>query len=378
MNRWGKGFLIALRVAVGWHFLYEGLWKIDSDTGATAYATSWYPLRSSLEHMRDPDAWYDEVVKTFKARNEALTEDQKGRLAELRDKIKVAGKVEFDWAYVKDVLQFPPPGESERFTALPFLQGSAGPFRTAFRGLVCDIDGLDRLTLPSAQAALDRRAAEIAQHYGFTAEQRAKLEDARDAVKAAFATTWNEPDVQARLADYRLMRRRIGSLSESGAPFHQERLANDRKKLDAIAGELLAMVNEPGEELGYQAFAIATVAQMGKGPVPRAATPVDWVDRSIKWALVAIGGCLMLGLFTRYAAVAAALQLLVFYLASPPWPGLPGATMGGHYLYVDRNFIELIAAGAIAATAGGRHATQRATTQDRPGQLLRRPETDAA
>jgi uncharacterized membrane protein YphA (DoxX/SURF4 family) len=378
MNRWGKGFLIALRVAVGWHFLYEGLWKIDSDTGAAAYATSWYPLRSSLERVRDPDAWYDEVVKTFKARNEALTEEQKGKLAELRDQIKVAGKVEFDWAYAKEYLKIVAPPEGERFTALPFLQQSAGPFRQAFRGLVRDIDGLDRLTLPSAQAALDRRAGEIAKHYGFTPEQRAKFDQVRDAVKTAFATTWNEPDVQARLADYKLMRRRLGSLSESGAPFHHERLASDRQKLDAIAGELLAMVNEPGEELGYQAYAIATVAQMGNGPVPRAATTVDWIDRVIKWALVAIGAFLMLGIFTRYAAIAAALQLLVFYLASPPWPGLPGATMGGHYLYVDRNFIELIAAGAIAATAGGRHASQRATTQDRPGQLLRRPETDAA
>jgi uncharacterized membrane protein YphA (DoxX/SURF4 family) len=372
MNRWGKGFLIALRVAVGWHFLYEGLWKIDSDTGATAYATSWYPLRSSLEHMRDPDAWYDEVVKTFKARNEALTEHQKGRLAELRDKIKVAGKVEFDWAYVKEYLKIVAPPEGERFTSLSFLQQSN------LRWLVHDMDGLERLTLPSAEAALDRRAGEIAKHYGFTPEQRAKLDQARDAVKTAFAATWNAPDIQARLADYHSMRRRVQNVAGSGAPFHRERVMADRKKLDDIAGELLTMVNEPGEELGYQAFAIATVAQMGKGPVPRAPTPVDWVDRSIQWALVAIGGCLILGLFTRYAAIAAALQLLVFYLASPPWPGLPGATMGGHYLYVDRNFIELIAAGAIAATAGGRHATQRATTQDRPGQLLRRPETDAA
>jgi uncharacterized membrane protein YphA (DoxX/SURF4 family) len=117
---------------------------------------------------------------------------------------------------------------------------------------------------------------------------------------------------------------------------------------------------------------------MAAGPVPRPATPVDWIDRAMKWGLVAIGACLMLGLFTRYAAIAAAVQLLVFYLASPPWPGLPGATMGGHYLYIDRNFIELIAAGAIAATTGGRHESQRTATEDRTGQLLRRPETDAA
>jgi uncharacterized membrane protein YphA (DoxX/SURF4 family) len=378
MNRISNGFLIALRIAVGWHFLYEGLWKIDSDTGATAYATSWYPLQSSLARMKDPDAWYDEVVKTFKARNEALTEQQKGRLAELRDKIKVSGKVEFDWAYVKETLQIAAPPEGERFTALPFLQQSNGPLRPAFRGLVRDIDGLDRLTLASAQAALDGRCEEIAKHYGFSAEQRAKLGQARDGIKAAFAEAWNAPDVQTRLADYRLMRRRAANTPNSGAPFHHERLAQDRQKLDLIAGELLAMVNEPGDELAVQAHTIATVAQMANGPVPRPSSPVDWIDRSMKYGLVAIGACLMLGIFTRWAAIAAALQLLMFYLASPPWPGLPGATMGGHYLYVDRNLIELIAAGAIAASAGGRHESQRAATEDRTGQLLRRAETDAA
>jgi uncharacterized membrane protein YphA (DoxX/SURF4 family) len=330
MNRWSKAFLIALRIAVGWHFLYEGLWKIDSDTGATAYATSWYPLQSSVERMRagslNPDAWYDEVVKTFKARNEALTDEQKGRLAELRDKAKVTGAVEFDWIYVRDaVLQIAAPPESERFTALPFLQASAGPFRGDFRALVRDIDGLDRLTLDSAQRALDRRCEDIARHYRFTPEQQARLVQARETIKGSFAVTWNDPAVQTRLADYRLMRRRVGGRAESGAPFQHERLAEDRRKLDQIAGELLALVNEPGDELAVQAHGIASVAQMATGPVPRAATPTDWIDSVMKWGLTLIGGCLLLGLFTPWAAGAAALQLAMFYLASPPWPGLPAA-----------------------------------------------------
>jgi uncharacterized membrane protein YphA (DoxX/SURF4 family) len=372
MTRPAKVFLITLRIAVGWHFLYEGLWKIDSDTGATAYATSWYPLQSSLTRAQDPDAWYDEIVKTFKARNEALSEEQKGRLAELRDKIKIAGKIEFDWAYVKEYLQIAAPPEGERFTSLPFLQQSN------LRWLVRDIDGLDRLTLASAHAALDRRANQIADHYAFTADQRAKLTTVHDTVKSSFATAWNAPDLQARLADYKALRQRTAALSDAALPFHHERLLADRQKLDAIAADLLAFVNEPGDELAVQAQAIATVPQLGRGPIPRPAAPTDWIDRGMKYGLVAIGACLMLGLFNRWAAIAAALQLLVFYLAAPPWPGLPGATMGGHYLYIDRNFIEMIAAGTVAAMAGGRHESQRATTQDRAGQLLGRTEADAA
>jgi len=372
MNRWSKGLLVALRIAVGWHFLYEGIWKIQSDTGATAYATSWYPLESSLSRLRDcfaqgrpadVDGWYDDVVKAFKGRAEALSEEQKGRLAILRDEIKLraaAGEAEvvnFNWLYVRDaVLQIPPAGEAERFTALPFLQASAGPLRPAFRGLVRDIDGLDRLTTTSAQTAIDGRAEQIARHYEFTAGQREKFAQIRDRLKTDFAATWNDPGIQTRLADYRSLRTRVNGLVDSGPPFQRERLAEDRKKLDQIAGDLLAIANEPGDELAVQAHSIVTVAQMTAGPVPRAGAPADWIDFLMKWGLTAMGACLLLGLFTPYAAIAAAVQLAMFYLASPPWPGLPAATLGGHYLYIDRNLIELIAAGAIAATGSGRWA----------------------
>jgi len=372
MNRWSKGILVALRIAVGWHFLYEGIWKIQSDTGATAYATSWYPIESTLARMRDAfaqgraadvDGWYDEVVKAFKGRAEALSEEQKGRLAILRDQVKLraaegeAEVVNFDWLYVRDaVLQIPPAAEAERFTALPFLQASAGPLRPAFRALVRDIDGLDRLTTASAQAAIDRRAEQIARHYGFTGEQRARLAQVSDRVKSGFASTWRDPAIQARLADYRSLRTRVNGLTDGGPPFQRERLAEDRKKLDQVAGDLLAIANEPGDELAVQAHSIVSVGQMAAGPVPRAHAPADWIDFVMKWGLTAIGSLLLLGLFTPYAAIAAALQLTMFYLASPPWPGLPAATLGGHYLYVDRNLIELIAAGAIAATGSGRWA----------------------
>ena len=377
MNRWTKVFLTALRIAVGWHFLYEGLWKVDSETGATSYATSWYTLQSSVGRLRDyyesnsrggldadlarADLWYDEIVKSFKAKNKPLADDQKARLALLRDKVKLAAAgrqspvVDFDWAFVRDeTLKLAAEHEGERFTALPYLQASTGPFRPLFRALVDDIDGIERLTVASAQASLDNRCREILQHYEsaghpFTAEQQARLINARDLLKAEIAKTLNDPSFRNRLADYRGMRQRAADDgSRVSAPFSRERLDADRAKLDAIAGELLGLVNEPLSELAVQSQTIATVEQLGAGPLPRPGDPARWVDRGIKIGLTAIGCCLLLGLFTPLAAVAAAVQLGVFYFASPPWPGFPAATLGGHYLYVDRNLIELLAACVIA------------------------------
>ena len=387
MNRWGKTFLVCLRLAVGWHFLYEGLWKIDSDTGTAAYSTSWHPLQTSVAHLHDyyttaapgdfarADAWFDEIVKTFKGRNHALDEAQKARLGELRDKVKLAvlaasrGEIApseivgFDWIYLRDeVLRLQAPPAGEVFTALPFIQASAGPFRGLFRAAVPDIDGLARLSAASVRSALDTRRVEVLEHFAkfgrpFDEEQKARLAKACEDLEAAVVATLNDESFRARLADYRALQARVnGDPSSVTAPFSRERLAEDRRKLDVIAGELLAFVNDPVEELAVQAQQIATATQLAAGPFAAPPSSSAWIDRFIKVGLTAMGVCLLLGLFTPVAALAAAVQLLVFYLASPPWPGLPAATMGGHYLYVDRNLIEMLAALAIAATGSGRFA----------------------
>ncbi len=378
MSNWTKALLVALRIAIGWHFLYEGLWKIDSDRGSASNTPSWYAVYSATTALRDAhasgafdpakaDVWYDDVLRGLRARGRSPSEDQKARLAELRDRVKRAavtarGRIsddqafDFDWLYVRDeVLQLPPTPASARFSSLSFLQGSAGPLRPLFRGLVHDMDGLERLTPAAAQAALERRYGEILKHYArgerpFTAAQQQGLARYRDTLEAAIARTLTEDPIASRLADYRTMRQRVQATRPEGVAFGRERLDADRAKLDATAGELLALVGEAVEELSAQAQSMASVEQLGAGPLPRAAAPTDGIDFVIRWGLTAIGVCLMLGLFTPVAATAAALQLAVFYLASPPWPNLPASALGGHYLYVDRNLIELVAALAIVGT----------------------------
>lgn len=392
MNRWHKVILVALRIAIGWHFLYEGLFKIDSDTGSAAYATARYSLQSSTARLHDyfkqiepgsmklepalarVDTWNDEIVKSLSARK-ALGEDQKARLTGLRDAVKIAvaetirgtapveDVVQFDWFYVhEEVLKVAPNPESERFSSRPYLQASAGPLRPLFRALLPDMDGLERLTPIPAQQRIDERYRQILDHFAsagkpFTAAQEKKLDAARNAIKASVAAMLADPAFRTRLDDYRTMRNRAGvQASDLHVPFTRERLDADRKKLDLISGELLDFVNEPLLEMAVQAETIATVDQLGAGPIPRPRDAGEWVDTFIKWGLTAIGVCLLLGLLTPVAALAAAVQLAIFYLASPPFPGLPAASMGGHYLYVDRNLIEMIAALAVATAATGRWA----------------------
>jgi len=75
---------------------------------------------------------------------------------------------------------------------------------------------------------------------------------------------------------------------------------------------------------------------------------LNGVDIMNTWGLMAIGAGLILGLFTRIAAVSGALLLLVYYLNNPPLIGLNySVAMEGNYLVVSKTLIEAVALLAV-------------------------------
>jgi uncharacterized membrane protein YphA (DoxX/SURF4 family) len=83
-------------------------------------------------------------------------------------------------------------------------------------------------------------------------------------------------------------------------------------------------------------------------------TSLDVLNAATMYGLVAIGGCLILGLFTPMAAISAAAFLAMIYFSMPPWPGLPpNPKAEGHYLIVSKNLLEMIACLVIATTPSG-------------------------
>jgi len=68
------------------------------------------------------------------------------------------------------------------------------------------------------------------------------------------------------------------------------------------------------------------------------------VDNLNQWGLLLIGLALIVGTFTRVAAVAGVVVLALYYLAAPPFPGLEYAMPAeGSYLIVNKILIELAA-----------------------------------
>jgi thiosulfate dehydrogenase (quinone) large subunit len=84
------------------------------------------------------------------------------------------------------------------------------------------------------------------------------------------------------------------------------------------------------------------------------ANVLNVVDFLNTWGLIAIGIGLMIGLFTRAAAISGALLLFVYYLNSPPLIGLE-YTMPteGSYLVVSKTLIEACALLVLAVFPTG-------------------------
>lgn len=107
---------------------------------------------------------------------------------------------------------------------------------------------------------------------------------------------------------------------------------------------------------------------------------LEWSDFLVSWGLVVIGGALLLGLLSRLSSAAGALLVLSFYLAMPPLPGWPEPPRAeGHYLLINKTLIEAIALAALASIPTGRWAGIDGLLQlfRRSGRTAAAPKTEA-
>ena len=78
------------------------------------------------------------------------------------------------------------------------------------------------------------------------------------------------------------------------------------------------------------------------------------VDFLNVWGLTAIGLALILGFLTRFASIAGMVLLSLYYLANPPFLGTDfGIPLEGHYLFINKTLVEIIALGVLAVFPSG-------------------------
>ncbi len=138
---------------------------------------------------------------------------------------------------------------------------------------------------------------------------------------------------------------------------HQKRRTHDRRqKLRREVGVWLGGLE--ATEKGYQnALArLLTPEQARKGKLPVSWTRTDLIDFSVTYGLTAIGLCLLLGLFSRPAALAGGMFMFSVVLTQPAWPTIypPDPPAAGHALLINKDFVEMILLFTLATTAVGR------------------------
>jgi uncharacterized membrane protein YphA (DoxX/SURF4 family) len=334
MNGLTRFFLVLLRFAIGWHFLFEGLDKIQSvDVGRTETNRPW-TSKGYLRESSGPLADYfhrqaggtDEgalailMVQPMKPGEDPARVPAKQRISPVLDQAWNDYFQRFAEHYQLEGQQLELAKgklDQAKEQAVRWLRGETG------------VREVDRNYGPLAAVKIKETPAQRVQEY------RQKVQELHDIMSE--------------------------KLPAFGRDVEKQHLAALKADVNRTRSELLADLEKPMQETLQ---GVLTEGQKKLGPVP---IPVArhwwtqdrlaWIDAITRYGLTAVGACLLLGVFTRTACLAGAAFLLLFYLAMPSLPWLPeSARAEGHYVFVNKNIIEMLALLALATTRSGRWA----------------------
>lgn len=376
------GLLVLLRMSIGWQFVYEGLWKLETQDKPQPWTAEGYlknsqgPLRDKFRELTgDPndEAWlnYDHVAaewdawrERFKTHYSELTEDQLRRLDEMLD-----GPAEFTAA----LAELPAGVEFSGSLA------SSIKFDPERKRLV--VDGKRHLTLDekqrvAAMAPLVEPTAENAQPDPKIVAFHEALNQVFDrATKLSFkerlaASLKGDPERAGlinkdqegtidfeRMGEIALYKGQLeryeANLDNAVQAFQRDHLRRQWSDLQGLRAKLIGPVRALDTEFKEAADELLTPAQLAQGPVPKVLKKIDYINLMTMWGLIILGTLLIAGLLTRFAALGGAILLFSFYLAMPPWPGVEGLPGPDHSFIVDKNLIEVFALLALTALPTG-------------------------
>lgn len=392
--------LVLLRISIGWHLMYEGLWKLSTLKTSTPWSAEGYlknstgPMRGTFRAMTgDPNdlKWldYDHMTAKWNDWRERfsshydLNEAQQGRLHLLMDPFE---------SFSVSLPSLPPGFELE---SVGGINKKAIRYDTKEKTLV--VDGKLHL-LPAERDKLIEAAQKAKQDASEGQEQfDAFIRAVNSAYKSSSRLRFHErltallkgdpervgvmlqtkpaargvPDEAAADADDSSSKPTpvvIGDVDKykNYLAYYERNYAKAKTKSDwnhlekqwievqQLRRDLVGPVQALEQELFTSAEELLSVEQLAAGPVPPAATPIRSINLRTMWGLTICGLLLMLGLFTRLSALGGAALLALFYLAMPPWPGVQEIPSIEHNLFVNKIFVEMIALLAIAAIPSGK------------------------
>jgi uncharacterized membrane protein YphA (DoxX/SURF4 family) len=381
MTRLTCVFLVLLRLAIGWHFLFEGAEKV------TTYFFTTKPAWSSEAYLREScapgllgslfrslagDAVLDRYEMTpipegvdpasspaYKQLPRALDKDWQGFFDRFVEYYSLTPEQR---SQAEAVL-----AQHKEQTAL-WLRGKGEHNTTAVTR---------KPPAGNADLPLDQTAPERIQEYQAKVTLVQRLEAEMNQLGSGVKKRLDEAKAEVRKERKQLqtdLAARSAALADGlYTVLTDEQRASHRElePLDAARVRLAGLSEEQRTEAAELTEPVSRTLQdyfqwpplawtMGPGihePVGRHVLDygkLDWADFLTRWGLVVMGACLLLGLFTRTACVAGALFLCLLWLSMPPLLGAPEAVrMEGRFL-VNKNLIEMLALLTLATTASGK------------------------
>jgi uncharacterized membrane protein YphA (DoxX/SURF4 family) len=358
MNRLTAVFLILLRLAIGWHFLYEGLHKLHTlDLGPTSTNRPF----SSAGYFREAPGPFATFMRGQLGDPDAVA------VAELTVEPVPAGE---------DVTKYPP---QRRMPTL--IKQEWEDYVARFSAHY----GLDERQRTSAQATLEQAESQIV-----TWLTNPRVDDKTPTVKKTYPSGVVEEklSIPERITEYKAALEDLHNttgkrLRAFNSDVEGRRLAAAKADVAQRRNSLVSDLREKTAEYLEKPLREKvglTAEQLEKGALPESEgdTNVWWVSATRRvgkwlglhepatvtkqWALdvitvlflIVVGGGLMAGLFTRLWCLAGAAFLCVTYLAAPPFPWLPVPPVSeGNYAWVNKNLIEMLALLTLATTASG-------------------------
>lgn len=381
--------IVLLRISIGWHLMYEGLWKLGTQQTSTPWTSEGYlknstgPLRPMFRKMTgDPhdQLWLD--ANAMSAKWNAWRErflnhyqlDDKDR-AKFQQMMTGGEPVEVSLPKL-------PPGLD--INKIDGVNKKAIRFDPKAKKLIVDgnlhllpaerdrlIGAAEEVAVenPAARPACDQFIAAVSRAYtlssrlSFDEKLAARLKGDPERVgildqKAAEASEGGqdiEPIQVGEISYYNELTKRFDAnyvKARTGSEW--DHIEKQWKELQDLRRKLVGPVQALEKEMKTSAEGLLVESQLAKGPVPEPMTPIQQIDWRTMWGLTIFGLLLMIGLLTRLSAIGGAVLLTLFYMAMPPWPGVQELPSIEHNLFINKVFVEMLALLAIAALPTGK------------------------
>ncbi|MBI1309742.1 hypothetical protein GC176_00430 [bacterium] len=366
-------FLVVLRIAIGWQLLYEGLWKIGTLQTPSPWTAAGYlknsqgPMRTTFRNLAgDPDdlGWldYDTVIARWddwanRFRNRYQLDEK--QTAALRRLLDGAHSVVKDRKVYVEALDHLPSGVEKLNVSSKVIWFDANAKRL-YVDAEMYLEPDDRAKLESlVKGRTDAEAQTFRTAVERIFERQKKGMGYRDRLAGALK---GNPDLLGneawqrvgKLQQYReQLRLYKDHLAKASTEFQWDHLKFLNEKLQPLRVELTGPIRTLEKELKDKADDLLTTDQRMRGPVSQPWTSIRIVDTLTIAGLTILGTLLIVGLLTRFAAVSAAFMLFGFYLAMPPFPGVPEMPGPEHSFIINKNLIEVIALLGIALMPTG-------------------------